>query len=111
MTTLHERKRTFENLFAHDEELRFKVHARCAKTLAKWAAEKMKLTEEEVKNYADICVDIGTKADGMHKLAIKVHDDMKVNGVALAKLRDIKARVQSCLREAKKLIMEEKPLD
>ncbi|NBO19216.1 MAG: DUF1476 family protein, partial [Proteobacteria bacterium] len=38
MTTFDDRDKAFENKFAHDEELKFKIHARAVKLLGLWAA-------------------------------------------------------------------------
>ena len=38
---LDKREKGFESKFAHDEEVQFKAHARRAKLLGLWAAEKI----------------------------------------------------------------------
>ncbi len=111
MTDLHERKKSFESLFAHDAELRFKVHARCSRVLGKWAAEKMHLSDTEREAYVGACVEVGVKPDGMHKLAIKIHDDMKTKEATLATLRDIKTRIERSLVDAKNMAMKGEALE
>jgi hypothetical protein len=47
----NERERTAENIFAHDEELRFLARRRGFEVLAAWAAESMELSEEDRSRY------------------------------------------------------------
>jgi hypothetical protein len=43
MTIFDERERAFEQMFAHDEEMRFKVLARRNSMVGRWAAEQLGL--------------------------------------------------------------------
>ena len=52
MTTFDKREEGFEKKFAHDEELRFKAHARRNKLLGMWAAEKLGLSGDAAGAYA-----------------------------------------------------------
>ena len=51
MTTFDERERAFENLFAHEEELRFLAVALRNRLLARWAAEQIGLRGESFHEY------------------------------------------------------------
>jgi len=44
MSTFDKREKGFESKFAHDEELRFKAHARRNKLVGLWAADKLGFT-------------------------------------------------------------------
>lgn len=44
-TTLHDREQAFETKFAHDEEFRFLAVARRDKLFARWAANKLLLSD------------------------------------------------------------------
>lgn len=46
-TTFHDREQAFEAKFAHDEEFRFLALARRDKLFARWAADMLKLSNEE----------------------------------------------------------------
>lgn len=48
-----EREKAFEDKFAHDEELLFKVRARRNKQVGLWAAEKFGKSGDEAHHYAD----------------------------------------------------------
>jgi hypothetical protein len=52
MTTFDDRERAFENKFAHDAELQFRVEARCNKLLGLWAAGLLGKSAEEAETYA-----------------------------------------------------------
>lgn len=52
MSTFDGRGESFENKFAHDEELRFKATARRNKLLGLWAAEKLGLSQAVADDYA-----------------------------------------------------------
>jgi hypothetical protein len=51
-TTFDKREEAFENLFAHDEELRFKATARRDRLLGHWAAGKLGIAGAEAEAYA-----------------------------------------------------------
>ena len=52
MTTFDDRERAFENMYARDQEMQFKVIARRNRLLGHWAANLMGLTEVEAEGYA-----------------------------------------------------------
>jgi hypothetical protein len=52
MSTFDKREEGFESKFAHDEELRFKAHARRNKLVGLWAAEKLGMTGAAAETYA-----------------------------------------------------------
>jgi hypothetical protein len=52
MTTFDDRENAFENKFAHDQDMAFRVTARRNKLIGQWAAQKMGLTAEETDSYA-----------------------------------------------------------
>lgn len=52
MTSFDNREQAFENKFAHDQELQFKVAARRDKLVGLWAAEKLGLDAGEAEAYA-----------------------------------------------------------
>ena len=50
MNKFNEREKSFENKFAKDQELQFKVAARSNKYLGEWAGHKLEKTDEEKQN-------------------------------------------------------------
>ena len=51
MSSFEDRKKNFENKFAHDEELKFKVNSRRNKYLGEWAAEILEKKDKEKEQY------------------------------------------------------------
>jgi hypothetical protein len=82
MTTFDKREEGFEKQFAHDEELRFKAHARRNRLLGQWAAEKLGLTGEEAAAYAKEVVMSDFEEAGDHDVFKKVRKDFDAKGVA-----------------------------
>ena len=78
-TTFDKREEGFEKKFAHDEELRFKAHARRNRMLGMWAAEKLGLSGDAAGTYAKEVV--MAELDGQD-IAKKVQTDLQAKGVA-----------------------------
>ncbi len=81
MTTFDNREKAFENKFAHDEEMLFKLTARRNKLLGLWAAEKMGLTTEEAKAYATSVVQADFEEAGDEDVVRKLIGDLTTAGV------------------------------
>jgi hypothetical protein len=62
---MDDRGKAFENKWAHDAELRFKVEARRNRALGLWAAEQKGLTGQAAEDLADavIAADFQEKGD------------------------------------------------
>jgi hypothetical protein len=90
MTTFDNREKAFENKFAHDEEVLFKVTARRNKLLGLWAAEKMGLTAEEANAYATSVVQADFEEAGDEDVVRKLIGDLTTAGVEVddATVRD-----------------------
>ncbi len=52
MTTFNDRENAFENKYAHDEEMKFKIAARANKLLGLWAAELLGKSGDDAEAYA-----------------------------------------------------------
>ncbi len=81
MTTFDNRENAFENKFAHDEEMLFKITARRNKLLGLWAAEKMGLTSEEAAAYAASVVQADFEESGEEDVVRKLIGDLTSAGV------------------------------
>ncbi len=51
MSSFDDRKKGFENKFAHDEETLFKINAKRNKFLGEWVADKLKKTDKDKEDY------------------------------------------------------------
>jgi hypothetical protein len=81
MNTFDDRKKGFENKFAHDEELRFKATARRNKLLGLWAAEKLGLSGDAAADYAHEVVAADFEEAGDDDVVRKVVGDFKAKNV------------------------------
>jgi hypothetical protein len=81
MNTFDDRKKGFENKFAHDEELRFKATARRNKLLGLWAAEKLGLVGDAANDYAKEVVASDFEEAGDDDVVRKVLGDFKAKNV------------------------------
>jgi hypothetical protein len=82
MTTFDKREEGFENKFAHDEELRFRAHARRNKLAGLWAAEKLGLTGAAAETYAASIVTADLDRPGSDGVFAKLRKDFDEKGVA-----------------------------
>jgi len=81
MTTFDDRERAFENKFARDEEMAFRVVARRNKLLGQWAATLMKLTPEETDAYSKAVVQADFEEAGDEDVVRKLLGDLTAAGV------------------------------
>ena len=83
MSTFDEREKAFEEQFKHDEELRFKVHARRNKLLGLWAAEKMGVKGPAAEAYAQTVVETGVAKPSRDDVLQKVVKDLAGKGISI----------------------------
>ncbi len=81
MADMNDRKRGFENKFAHDAELRFKAEARRNKLLGLWAADKMGRSDKDA--YAKEVVMADFEEAGDEDVFRKVRGDFDAANVAM----------------------------
>ena len=84
MTAFDARERAFEAKFAHDEALRFRVHARRDKLLGLWAGERLGKSGVPLHDYAMDLVALALGRDGEAALKNKIEDDFAQAGLPLA---------------------------
>ncbi len=76
MTTFDDREQAFENKFAHEEEMAFRVTARRNRLLGVWAAGLMGLTPEETDAYAKAVVQAEFEEAGDEDVVRKLYGDL-----------------------------------
>ena len=81
MTTFDNRENAFENKFAHDADLQFRVTARRNKLVGLWAAELMGLTPEEADAYAKSVVQADFEEAGDEDVVRKLLGDLTSAGI------------------------------
>ena len=90
MTTFDNREQAFENRYAHDQELQFKITARRNRLLGEWAARLMGLSDVETQGYAKDVVRADFEEAGDEDVIRKVLGDLTAAGVDCdeSKIRD-----------------------
>ena len=76
MTTFDDRENAYENMFAHDAEMRFKADSRCNKLLALWAAGKIGKAEDQIDAYVTEVIKADFEEPGHDDVIRKVARDL-----------------------------------
>ena len=98
-----DRKKGFENKFAHDAELQFKVEARRNRLLGEWAGGLLGKSGDDVKAYAKEVVKADFEEAGDEDVYRKVSGDLGDR----ASEAQIRAKMHELMAEAKRQVMEE----
>lgn len=106
MTAFDDRERAFENKFARDEDLSFRISARRNKLLGQWAAEKMGLTAEETDAYAKSVVQADFEEAGDDDVIRKLLGDLTAAGIDTND-GEIRTALDSMAVEARRQFMEQ----
>ena len=106
MTSFDNREQAFENKFAHDQELQFKVIARRNKLLGLWAAEKFGLVAQAAADYATSVVQADFQKPGDSDVIEKILADAKAKNAAITEAA-IKAELVRLLPIAKAQIAQQ----
>jgi hypothetical protein len=105
MTTFDNREKAFENKFAHDADLLFKITARRNKLVGQWAAEKMGLTPEETTAYATSVVQADFEEAGNEDVIRKLLGDLTSAGIDVDDAM-IRAALEDKMVEARRQFIE-----
>ena len=82
MSSFEDRKKSFENKFAHDQELQFKVGARRNKYIAQWASKILGYDEEKEKEYIQSVIKADFEEAGDEDVFRKVKEDLKNHNIS-----------------------------
>jgi hypothetical protein len=107
MTTFDDREQAFENKFAHDQEMAFRITARRNRLLGQWAAGMIKLTAEETDSYAKSVVQADFEEAGDEDVIRKLLGDLTSAGVEIDEAA-IRAALEAKAVEARRQLMEGK---
>ena len=102
-----DRGKAFENKWAHDEELRFKVTARRNKLLGLWAAGEMGLSGDTASSYAKDVVVADMAETGDEDVIRKILADFTAKGVTRSD-HSIRTKMEELLVVAGEQVMSEK---
>ncbi len=97
MTSFDNREQAFENMFAHDEDMKFRILARRGKLIGLWAAEKLGKTGDVAEDYARSVLLSDLEVPGDADIIAKLLGDLQPLGVGE---NDIKAMLAEKLAQA-----------
>lgn len=100
MTTFDNREKGYENKYAHDQEMAFKVTSRRNKLLGLWAAEKLGRAGEAAEAYAKEVVMSDFVKAGDDDVIEKLMKDFATAKLSISE-KDIRIEMMRCLAEAK----------
>ena len=87
LNTFEDRKKSFENKFAHDEELKFKVEARKNKYIAQWASEILGYNSDQEKDYIQSVIKADFQEAGDEDVFRKIKADLKDHNISEEDIR------------------------
>ena len=97
VSTFDERKDAFENKFAHEQNLTFKIEALRNKMLGVWVAEVKDLDKEKTEQYIKEVVKSDFQEAGDEDVFRKLQADLK----GIADDQEIRTKMNECLQLAK----------
>lgn len=106
MTSFSDREKAFENKFARDEEMLFRVTARRNRLVGQWAAAKMGLTAEESDAYAKSVVQADFEEAGDDDVMRKLHGDLISAGIDIDEA-GVRAAMDAQMVEARRQFINE----
>ena len=77
MSSFEDRKKSFENKFAHDQELQFKVSARRNKYLGEWVSQILNFNPDQEKEYIQSVIKADFAEAGDQDVFRKIKEDLK----------------------------------
>jgi len=107
MTTFDDREKAYENQFARDQEMAFRVMARRNRLIGVWAAELMGLNPAETDAYAKAVVQADFEEAGDEDVIRKLLGDLTSAGVDTDEAR-IRGAMSDALVEARRQLLEAK---
>ena len=97
MPTFDERKDAFENKFAHEQNITFRIDVLRNKLLGAWAADLKGFDEEKTEQYIKDVVKSDFQKAGDEDVFEKLKDDLE----GLADDQTIRTKMSECLQAAK----------
>ena len=95
-----DRQKGFEEKFAKDEELQFKVQARSNKYLAEFVSLTLGKTEEEKKNYIQEIIKTDMEEAGQEDVFRKIKKDFQAASISVEE-KEIRNQMEQALSRAK----------
>lgn len=104
MGFLGDREKGFEEKFAYDEEVAFKIRARRNKLFASWAAEAMCLPDSEKEQYVSAFLEAAVKTSDDSIIIKRISDDL-LSKETYIKQSELLERLEDFHKQAKDSIL------
>ena len=104
MSSFDDRKKGFENKFAHDEEALFRINAKRNKFLGEWVADKLKKTDKDKEDYILEVIKSDMLEPGDEDVFRKVKNDLLQGGVDSVD-EEIRNKMNEFMETAKKAFL------
>lgn len=105
MNSFDDRERAFENQFAREQELQFRIAARRNRLIGEWAAARMGLTPEETDGYIKSVLQADFEEAGDEDVIRKLAGDLTAVGVEIGDA-EIRSVLNDKAVEARRQFME-----
>lgn len=105
MSGFDDREKDFENRYAHDKKIDFKVEARTCKLFGLWAAGKLGLSGDAAAQYALSVVEANLEEAGFEDIIRKVAADFKAKNIDVSR-HAMDVELEKNIAEAKKQVQE-----
>ena len=104
--SMDDRKKAFENKYAHDAEMTFKAEARRNRMLASWVGQKLGMSDDEIKAYGGALIRADMKEAGDDDVIRQVMADAEARGASLDE-DELRKKSDELLGAAKAQLMED----
>ena len=101
MSKFDEREKSFEKKFAKDQELQFKIFAKCNKYLAEWVCSKLGKNDEQRQNYVQEVIKADLEEAGDEDVFRKIKKDFENSAINIDD-SEIRNQMSLALERAKK---------
>lgn len=101
---LNDREKAFEDMYANDQELHFKIRSRRNKQAGIWAAEKMGKTPQEASEYA---LELVTSFLDREQLLVRIKSDLAASGIDISDA-EIIGKMNELIEQSRQYFMEAK---
>jgi hypothetical protein len=106
MSGFGEREKDFENKYAYEEKMGFKIDARATKLFGLWAAEKLGLSDADAAAYAIEVVSAKLESAGFEGALKKVGSDLSKKSIDISN-HLLQAELDKCREEAREQVQNE----
>ncbi|MFA5592600.1 MAG: DUF1476 domain-containing protein [Micavibrio sp.] len=106
MSDMNDRQKAFENKYALDQELMFKIEARTAKLFGLWIAEKLGLGAEEAGSYAADMVGINLSEPGFDDIKRAAEKSLADKNIDVPE-SEIAVHLEKLMEEAREQVINE----